>query len=242
MAKKEGWISLYRKIQECEIWLSPEPFDMRSAWIDLLLLANHRDKETVFDGKLITIKKGQRITSIRQLAERWHWSRCKTSNYLNLLEKAEMIEQKRDRKKTIISIVNYSVYNDFEATEKPLKSHSKATEKPLKSLNNNDNNDNNDKQENIRHRHGEYQNVLLSDEDLEKLKVEIPEDTLTKLIEELSSYMASTGKTYKSHLATLRNWARRRKEDTNKKPVEKFGEFQSKGTDLDELQRRLTVN
>lgn len=237
----EGWVKIHRKIQECELWLSPEPFDVRSAWIDLVLLANHKDKQTVFDGSQMTILKGQRLTSIRLLAERWHWSRKKVSNFLNRLERHNMIEQNRDRKRTIITIVNYGIYQTMGATEEPLKSHTRATEEPLKSLNKNEKNEKNDK-EYIRHRHGEYQNVLLSDEDLEKLKAEIPEGTLTKLIEELSSYMASTGKTYKSHLATLRNWARRRKEDTNKKPVEKFGEFQSKGTDLDELQRRLTVN
>ena len=58
-----GWIKLHRKIQECFIWgdEEDEPFDRRSAWIDLLLLANHADKRTVFDGKAITVKKGQKI-------------------------------------------------------------------------------------------------------------------------------------------------------------------------------------
>lgn len=241
----EGWISIHRKIQQCEIWVSPQPFDYRSAWIDLLLLANHKDKQTVFDGSLITVKKGQRITSIRQLADRWHWSRTKVSKYLDILEQAEMIEQNRDRKKTVISIVNYSVYQDMQATEKPLKSHRSATEKPLKSLNNNDNNDNNDNKENIRHRHGEYKNVLLTDGEMETLRKEIPD--LDQLIEELSSYMASSGKSYKSHLATLRNWARRRtkepKKDKEQKAVSKFGSFQNDNrNDLDALARRLTAN
>lgn len=59
-----------------------------------------------------------------------------------------------------------------------------------------------------RHKFGEYQNVLLSDSDMEKLKEEFPNDWEQR-IERLSSYMASTGKTYKNHLATIRNWARR---------------------------------
>lgn len=60
----------------------------------------------------------------------------------------------------------------------------------------------------IRHKYGEYKNVLLSDEDLEKLKNEFPVDWEAR-IENLSSYIASTGKTYKNHLATIRNWARK---------------------------------
>lgn len=59
-----------------------------------------------------------------------------------------------------------------------------------------------------RHKYGEYQNVLLSDSDMEKLKTEFPTDWEER-IERLSAYMASSGKSYKNHLATIRNWARR---------------------------------
>lgn len=61
-----------------------------------------------------------------------------------------------------------------------------------------------------RHKHGEYQNVLLSDNDLDKLKTEFPSDW-DQRIQRLSEYMASSGKSYKNHLATIRNWARRDK-------------------------------
>ena len=57
-----------------------------------------------------------------------------------------------------------------------------------------------------RRRYGEYQNVLLSDSDMGKLKAEFPD--WEERIERLSGYMESTGKSYKNHLATIRNWAR----------------------------------
>lgn len=60
----------------------------------------------------------------------------------------------------------------------------------------------------VRHKYGEYQNVLLSDQDKEKLMSEFPQDWQQR-IERLSEYMASTGKSYKNHLATIRNWAKR---------------------------------
>lgn len=62
-----------------------------------------------------------------------------------------------------------------------------------------------------RHKYGQYKNVLLSDGDLDKLKAEYPTDWQTR-IERLSEYMASTGKTYKNHLATIRAWARKDKD------------------------------
>jgi len=67
------------------------------------------------------------------------------------------------------------------------------------------------KEEPPRHKYGEYKNVLLSDSDLEKLKTEYPSDYQER-IENLSAYIASTGKSYKNHLATIRNWARKDKE------------------------------
>lgn len=58
-----------------------------------------------------------------------------------------------------------------------------------------------------KHKYGEYNNVLLTDGELDKLKSEYPD--WAERIERLSSYVASTGKSYKSHYATIRNWARK---------------------------------
>ena len=66
-----------------------------------------------------------------------------------------------------------------------------------------------------RHKYGAYQNVLLSDSDFEKLQDEFPQD-FSDRIERLSEYMESTGKKYKNHLATIRNWAKR---DNSQKTV-----------------------
>ena len=76
-----------------------------------------------------------------------------------------------------------------------------------------------------KHQHGEYKNVLLSDEEMEKLKAEFPNDYQQR-IERVSEYCASTGKSYKNYLATIRNWA---KKDTPKEePKRKSYEEQAK--------------
>lgn len=59
----------------------------------------------------------------------------------------------------------------------------------------------------VKHTYGEYENVKFTDTELAKLKEEFPSDWQDR-INKLSGYMASTGKTYKNHLATIRNWAR----------------------------------
>ena len=67
-----------------------------------------------------------------------------------------------------------------------------------------------------RHKYGLYKNVLLSDEELNKLKAEFPD--WEERIERLSEYIESKGAKYKSHLATIRAWGRRDKE---KQPSQK---------------------
>lgn len=69
-----------------------------------------------------------------------------------------------------------------------------------------------------RHKYGQYKNVLLSDKELETLKDEFPADWQAR-IERVSEYCASSGKNYKSYLATIRNWARRDKEKANRAPA-----------------------
>lgn len=66
--------------------------------------------------------------------------------------------------------------------------------------------------------HGEFHNVMLTDEEMNALRAKVYNaDTL---VEELSQYLASSGKRYKSHYATLLNWSRRRAEE--EAPKQKF--------------------
>lgn len=92
-----------------------------------------------------------------------------------------------------------------------------------------------------KHKYGEYKNVLLTDEELEKLKTEYSD--CEERIERLSSYVASTGKSYKSHYATIRNWARKDKDKPVRKEIvpawmskpNKFHNYQQSGTDYDAI-------
>ena len=63
------------------------------------------------------------------------------------------------------------------------------------------------KEREARSAYGEYHNVFLSETEYGELKQEIRE--LDRMIEELSSYMRSSGKQYADHAVTLRRWAER---------------------------------
>lgn len=138
-----GWISIHRKIQQSDIWLDKEPFDKRSAWIDLIMMANHEDRQVLFDGKFIEVKRGEKITSLRMLSEKWKWSRNKVKRFLKLLESGSMIELKIDHQKTTYNIVNYNVYQNEDLSKRPQKDHRRTTDGPQTDTNNNVNNINN---------------------------------------------------------------------------------------------------
>lgn len=59
----------------------------------------------------------------------------------------------------------------------------------------------------VKHCYGEYSNVMLTDDELEKLKSEFPD--WQKRINNLSEYIESKGAKYKSHYATIKAWARK---------------------------------
>ena len=60
---------------------------------------------------------------------------------------------------------------------------------------------------------GRYENVFLTEDEVAELQADFP-TVWQEYVERLSEYMASTGKTYKSHAATIRRWA---KEDSRKR-------------------------
>jgi hypothetical protein len=108
---EKGWIKLHRRIQDCWIW-DEKPFDKPRAWIDILLLANHADKKIMFNGNVICIKRGQYLTSIRKLSERWGWSYDKVSRFLNALVLEDMLRKESDSSRTLLTVINYEVYQD----------------------------------------------------------------------------------------------------------------------------------
>lgn len=90
----------------------------------------------------------------------------------------------------------------------------------------------NKKEKNNKNKYGEFGNVALTDDELEKLKQKFPNSWEVK-IEKLSSYLAQFNKKYKSHYATILNWARNEttKEQPNKSQQSIFQEKESQQDD-----------
>lgn len=148
----EGWIKLHRKITDNEFYFS-EPFTRAQAWIDMLILANHKDGILFKRGIKVEIKRGQIGYNFKNLGKRWSWSRGKIDRFMDTLESSNQIVTQKTNVTTLISILNYEEYQgDGKANDKPIsKPKGKANghqtvsqTEPNKNVNNN-NNENNDK-------------------------------------------------------------------------------------------------
>lgn len=136
----EGWISLHRKIQKHWLW-KDKPFSKGQAWIDILMMVNHEDGKAYFRDSVYEVKRGERITSELQLAERWGWSRNKVRKFLDDLKKEQMLEVKKDKRKTFLKVVNYNTYQVSKTLKSTTEStRDETTERQQKDINNNDNN------------------------------------------------------------------------------------------------------
>ncbi|HBL6111569.1 TPA: DnaD domain-containing protein [Listeria monocytogenes] len=111
-----GWIKIYRSLQEHWIWENEKYLKW---WLDLLLLANHQDRDILINGELITIKRGQKHTSELWLSNRWNADRKQVRKFLELLKKNDMITITKSRQKgTTYEISNY---NDFQGISEEIR-------------------------------------------------------------------------------------------------------------------------
>ena len=66
--------------------------------------------------------------------------------------------------------------------------------------------------------YGRYENIFLSKDEYDELQAEYP-DRLERLIEEMSHYLAASGKAYQNYAAALRIWAGNDKKEAPKKGI-----------------------
>jgi len=146
----QGYIKLWRRLQDNDLW-KKEKFTRGQAWIDLIMLANHKDGHIRKRGR-IELKRGDIGWSERELSKRWRWSRDKTRRFLRELcseSESKLIPQTVPQQNKNItscySVVNYETYQGSNTanctTNRPQTDHKQDQNKNVK----NDKNDKNDK-------------------------------------------------------------------------------------------------
>lgn len=109
---QEGYFRLWRKIEHSEIWNSPEPFDRRSAWVDIIKEArfSYQPKKVMIGNRVLTVNRGEVIYSYDTWARRWRWNKPATRRFLKMLEKLGYIRLVNETKTTRVIICNYDTY------------------------------------------------------------------------------------------------------------------------------------
>ena len=132
----DGWIKLFRSIRKHWIWNDANKLKW---WLDILMEVNHSDKKVNIGFDIYECKTGQSIMSRRSWAKRWNVSKTTVDNFFKLLLKDKMISIKSLQKTSQITVCNFDVYQQQQATKKPQEDHVKATtvhKQELKELNN----------------------------------------------------------------------------------------------------------
>jgi len=140
MENNTGWIKLHRAIMDHPDWLA-EQFTRAQAWVDLLLLANHKVGHIRKRGILIEVRRGQVGYSEETLAARWKWSREKVRRFLGRLRVDGQISrnpvQQNKNLSNLISITNYETYQSNEATNETTEKQQTVQEQECKNEKNN---------------------------------------------------------------------------------------------------------
>jgi len=146
--KNLGYVRVWRKIQNNPLWLL-EPFTKGQAWVDLIMLANHKAGNINIRGNIIEIKRGQLGWSEDKLGERWKWSRGKVKRYINYLKTIHQIEQQKSYVISLITILNYNLYQsdstENDTSDSTTDGHQTVQQTDTNNNGNNVKNDNNDR-------------------------------------------------------------------------------------------------
>ena len=199
----QGWVVLHRKLLDNPI---SNKADYLSVWIHLLLMANHKETNFIWNNKKQTLKTGQLLTGRKKLSKKTGVAQSQIYKILNYLELEQQIKQQKTTKYTIITIVNWHKYQDKEQQKEQQRDNRVTTTRQQSNTYNNVNNDNNVEQV-------ESSSIsLLKDNNLWKelsSKFGVSSNYIKAECEKMEDWLKSKGKRQKDYRAFARNWIRR---------------------------------
>ena len=217
----DGWIKLYREIVNKDIYVQP-PLYLK-VFERLVMEANRSCRCIPYNKSTKLIKRGERLTSIRQIAEWVGWyergifkiPNPKTIvNILDWLIKKEMIEilNRGNSQETHYNIVNYCIYQAKDDNE----SNAQVTVTGEVSIQQLDTNKKGKKDKKLKKVLKDIyiiaQNLSLSKKEYDKLTTEYGQQIVDDKIEYAKNYAKL--KNYTSLYLTLNNWLKSDKEKT----------------------------
>ena len=107
-----GWIKLHRKLIDKGYYKKSQYIHL---WVHLLLTANHKTSEFIWNNKIIKIREGQFITGRERLSLETGISQTTIERILSLLEKEHQIGQRKTTKFRLITIINWNKFQQADS-------------------------------------------------------------------------------------------------------------------------------
>lgn len=148
----DGWISLHRKVRLSAVWQDAELFRL---WCLCLLKATHKPHKQMIGNQYIDLEPGQFVTGRDALAEEYNRDLSPSKKvkpltlwrWLQKLEKLENLNIKPTNKYSVVTVVNWSEYQE---TEQQMNNKRTTNEQQMITNNNGNNNNNgNTKKNNV---------------------------------------------------------------------------------------------
>ena len=108
---EQGWVKFYRE------WLDnpiiTKDSEHLAVWTYLNCSATHIEKDVIFNGKKITLRRGQMIVSCKEIYEKLKIERNKMDRIIKLFKNEELIEQQTRNHKSLITLAQWDFYQGF---------------------------------------------------------------------------------------------------------------------------------
>lgn len=213
----QGWISLHRKLLESKIFQNEK---LLKVFIYCLLKASHIEHQQQVGRQVVTIKPGQFVFGRKKAAMELDMKESTVRDYMNLLKYDNTIDIKSTNKYSIVTIVNWELYQDTNE-KRDNKNDSKDDNKKTAegqqiNTNNNDNNGNNVNKEYMRkiELFNQWWNLYNKKVDRKKCETKflkiLEKHSFEEIVEGTKRYLdylkaTNTDKQYQKHPSTFLN-------------------------------------
>ena len=110
-----GWIKLHRKLLDSPIFQNEKLFKV---FAYCLMKASHKEHTQLVGRRVVHLQKGQFVFGRKRASEELRLKESTVRDYVKLLEKLGTIDIKSDNKFSVITVVNWAVYqNDEEISD-----------------------------------------------------------------------------------------------------------------------------
>lgn len=139
-----GWIKLHRKLLDSPIFQNEKLFKV---FAYCLMKASHKEHTQLVGRRVVHLQKGQFVFGRKRASEELRLKESTVRDYVKLLEKLGTIDIKSDNKFSVITVVNWAIYQNEEENSDSKNDNKSTTNQHQINTNKNVKNVENDKNE-----------------------------------------------------------------------------------------------